>query len=506
HVVKGENIVPGVKYLDIFLTESERGVSSEVSEINDVFWVKPIKVRHDISPKIELNRNVDTAKLSVKINAICELHRHTQSPTEKIIEPSIADGVFQTVAALYLLNNLHQEEQLLPYYLKEMKVYAAMPDKCIVYAHRNENSGKENIESYNMYLCNDSGELIAEFQEFIKRKYEKSKDVDNITSLPLLTYTSRWVTRSLGMHCENLSAVIVFENGRTFLDKAKDSFKNAFIIQVKSGRSFKKISNKSYIVNAQDADSFSKLWNSLKEDNIQVEGVIYAWNINGQGNVRNVLNLGIKAVFFIIKTLILAKNNFSTRILYFYQNHSTVETTIHSMIGGFSRTLAYENPNIILESIGYDSPDDIDVAAIACQELTYYNNAPLYEIRYQKAIREAKVITARKKSDKNDGVLLRKNGTYLITGGAGGLGFIFATYLAKEYQANLILVGRTTFSLSHERKIEELIKLGSHAQYIQSDVGDGESIKKLSAALQLKNIELNGVIHCAGMILITEIH
>ncbi|MEN6081346.1 SDR family NAD(P)-dependent oxidoreductase [Chromobacterium piscinae] len=170
------------------------------------------------------------------------------------------------------------------------------------------------------------------------------------------------------------------------------------------------------------------------------------------------------------------------------------------MIGGFSRTLAYENPNIILESIGYDSADDIDVAAIACQELTYYNNAPLYEIRYQKAIREAKVITARKKSDKNDGVLLRKNGTYLITGGAGGLGFIFATYLAKEYQANLILVGRTTFSLSHERKIEELIKLGSHAQYIQSDVGDGESIKKLSAALQLKNIELNGVIHCAGMI------
>ncbi|MCD4503427.1 SDR family NAD(P)-dependent oxidoreductase [Chromobacterium piscinae] len=566
HVVKGENIVPGVKYLDIFLTESERGVSSEVSEINDVFWVKPIKVRHDISPKIELNRNVDTAELSVKINdaiyctgktklgkrpiaeaklniaevkkrcnenasseslyelfiknglmygdtfrvikncnfnndeIICELHRHTQSPTEKIIEPSIADGVFQTVAALYLLNNLHQKEQLLPYYLKEMKVYAAMPDKCIVYAHRNENSGKENIESYNMYLCNDSGELIAEFKEFIKRKYEKSKDVDNITSLPLLTYTSRWVTRSLGMHCENLSAVIVFENGRTFLDKAKDSFKNAFIIQVKSGRSFKKISNKSYIVNAQDADSFSKLWNSLKEDNIQVEGVIYAWNINGQGNVRNVLNLGIKAVFFIIKTLILAKNNFSTRILYFYQNHSTVETTIHSMIGGFSRTLAYENPNITLESIGYDSADDIDVAAIACQELTYYNNAPLYEIRYQKAIREAKVITARKKSDKNDGVLLRKNGTYLITGGAGGLGFIFATYLAKEYQANLILVGRTTFSLSHERKIEELIKLGSHAQYIQSDVGDGESIKKLSAALQLKNIELNGVIHCAGMI------
>jgi acyl transferase domain-containing protein/acyl carrier protein/NADP-dependent 3-hydroxy acid dehydrogenase YdfG len=302
------------------------------------------------------------------------------------------------------------------------------------------------------------------------------------------------------MHCENLSAVLVFENGKVFLDKVKDRFNSSFVIQVKNGKSFKKVNSKSYVVNAQEIDSFRDLWNSLKEDNIQVEGIIYAWNIKGADKVTDVLNLGIKTVFFMVKTLILARNSNSIRILYLYQNDSAIQTTLHSMIGGFSRTLAYENPNIILESIGFDTTDNAVLAATACQELTYYNNAPLYEIRYQESVRKTKVITPCRKSDRSRDILLKKNGTYLITGGCGGLGFIFATYLAKEYQANLILIGRAKLGSSHEEKIEELVKLGGRAQYIQLDVGDSASIEKLSATLQSKDLALSGVIHCAGMI------
>ena len=39
---------------------------------------------------------------------------------------------------------------------------------------------------------------------------------------------------------------------------------------------------------------------------------------------------------------------------------------------------------------------------------------------------------------------LRENGIYLITGGMGGLGFIFAENLLRNYNANVILVGRQT--------------------------------------------------------------
>src|SRR5262249_47789807 len=39
------------------------------------------------------------------------------------------------------------------------------------------------------------------------------------------------------------------------------------------------------------------------------------------------------------------------------------------------------------------------------------------------------------------GVGLREKGVYLITGGAGGLGLIFADFLAKEGKENLVLPG-----------------------------------------------------------------
>ena len=37
----------------------------------------------------------------------------------------------------------------------------------------------------------------------------------------------------------------------------------------------------------------------------------------------------------------------------------------------------------------------------------------------------------------------KKNGVYLITGGAGGLGYLFAEYLAKQAEVKLVLTGRS---------------------------------------------------------------
>ena len=38
--------------------------------------------------------------------------------------------------------------------------------------------------------------------------------------------------------------------------------------------------------------------------------------------------------------------------------------------------------------------------------------------------------------------LLKTKGVYLLIGGLGGLGKVFAEYLAKHYQARLVLMGR----------------------------------------------------------------
>jgi acyl transferase domain-containing protein/aryl carrier-like protein len=95
--------------------------------------------------------------------------------------------------------------------------------------------------------------------------------------------------------------------------------------------------------------------------------------------------------------------------------------------------------------------------------------------------------------------LLRRGGTYLITGGCGGLGLIFAGHLARGYAANLVLTGRSALSDSIAQKIDELQALGAQAQYVQADVSDEAAMRVVIERAQQRFGVLNGVIHAAGV-------
>ena len=102
--------------------------------------------------------------------------------------------------------------------------------------------------------------------------------------------------------------------------------------------------------------------------------------------------------------------------------------------------------------------------------------------------------------NKNKEIPLRKKGVYLITGGAGGLGFIFARYLAEHYQAKLILTGRSTLKEKQQNIITELEKLGSEVLYEQANVANKKEMKKLYEKIKSRFGMLHGVIHSAGVI------
>jgi len=65
--------------------------------------------------------------------------------------------------------------------------------------------------------------------------------------------------------------------------------------------------------------------------------------------------------------------------------------------------------------------------------------------------------------------LLKEKGVYLITGGAGALGFIFAEYLAKHFRAQLVLTGRSTLNDEQTAKIQSLNSLGAQVIYHQAE-------------------------------------
>jgi len=105
----------------------------------------------------------------------------------------------------------------------------------------------------------------------------------------------------------------------------------------------------------------------------------------------------------------------------------------------------------------------------------------------------------------------------MITGGFGGIGLAFAEWLAREVQANLILVGRNglppreqwsdLLASEHDnpelerriRKIEELEALGSHVLPLQADVSDLSQMQEVIKQAQATFGPLHGVLHTAGL-------
>jgi acyl transferase domain-containing protein len=111
----------------------------------------------------------------------------------------------------------------------------------------------------------------------------------------------------------------------------------------------------------------------------------------------------------------------------------------------------------------------------------------------------------------------RKGGTYLVTGGLGGIGLAMAERLALRYQANLVLLGRTPVPAPEQwirilgseqtrpevrRRIEGLQRLtaaGTEVVTVAGDVSRAEDARRAVDTAYERFGELTGVLHCAGV-------
>lgn len=95
--------------------------------------------------------------------------------------------------------------------------------------------------------------------------------------------------------------------------------------------------------------------------------------------------------------------------------------------------------------------------------------------------------------------LLRPRGTYLITGGMGGLGLAFADHLSRCYQANLVLIARPSASSIPERELQLFRERGSQVLVIEADVADPARMAAAVAAARQRFGAIHGAIHAAGV-------
>jgi acyl transferase domain-containing protein/acyl carrier protein len=112
---------------------------------------------------------------------------------------------------------------------------------------------------------------------------------------------------------------------------------------------------------------------------------------------------------------------------------------------------------------------------------------------------------------------LRPRGTYLITGGTGGIGLVIARYLARAVEARLVLITRSQFPARSEWKpwleshspedamstkiatILEIEEEGGSVLVLTADVSDRVQLAEAIAKATAEAGPIHGIFHCAGV-------
>jgi phthiocerol/phenolphthiocerol synthesis type-I polyketide synthase D len=162
--------------------------------------------------------------------------------------------------------------------------------------------------------------------------------------------------------------------------------------------------------------------------------------------------------------------------------------------GELARVLADE-PDLGATLVDLDSADDViaalmeELGSTARDDVIAWRGKRRYVERLSRATLDA---------GERDAVV-RADGSYILTGGLGGLGMVVARWLVQSGAGRLVLNGRTDPSEAQRRELDELA-VGAEIAFLRGDISSPDVAEQLVAAAEETGLPLRGVMHSAGVL------
>lgn len=164
----------------------------------------------------------------------------------------------------------------------------------------------------------------------------------------------------------------------------------------------------------------------------------------------------------------------------------------HAGIIGLVGSLAKEFPQWDLRMLDVDSL--ASVSSRECLSLPWDKQGNVLAHRQGNWFQQglvAKTILPRTPS------IYRKNGVYVVIGGAGGLGEVWSRFMIEHYQARIVWIGRRKSDTAIQEKIKSLAQLGHAPLYLSADATDFEALAQACETILQTYPAIHGVMHSA---------
>lgn len=445
------------------------------------------------------------------------------------LHPGLLDGSFQSVSGLLRKadNSDDGSAVMLPFAIEEIELLRPIREVCYAFAVIEGDKHKEHVNKFNILILDENGLPLVRINGFEVRKFtnievkSKSRNVDPEQEDSLLYFKKVWKVLELSDTEKPLPEknVLILDSCDNFYNTyieylEKNNIHSHMVLLAVPGNGFVRLEENKYSLEPGNEKAFASFLNDLWERNQIPELIINLWSKEGlspgQNEIDSGLYTGVYSLLYLSKALMTKKLN--RKILLFHFHKSSVDELQpqYLAIDAFIKTLRLENSRFLFKAIELqknninESVEPEEILHIVAGELAgdaddretavrYGNDGK----RYVKAIEE---ITHREDSlNEMQELLLKKDGVYLITGGLGGLGLIFAEYLVKNQKITLILTGRSELSPQKQKKLNNLKKWGSEIIYRPVDVSRRDDVEKLAHEVVSVYGTVQGIIHSAGI-------
>ncbi|OPX42332.1 phthiocerol/phenolphthiocerol synthesis polyketide synthase type I PpsE [Ruminiclostridium hungatei] len=324
---------------------------------------------------------------------------------------------------------------------------------------------------------------------------------------------------------------LVFCDNEGFGDLFLEKTSGVGVITVRQAQNYEKTGSSSFAVNPVKQEHYLQLFTELKEQAANITKIIHMWSVDqgiAGGEIRNnvsqtALDLGFYSILYLVQSI--GMKNLSqpmeldivTSLLQEVTGES-IDEPLKSAVLGALAVIPYEYRNITCRSIDLEGLSAKDAGLLSAELSADAGNETVEMVACRRQHRWIRTLDPVRLAPGNeDPILLKHGGVYLITGGTGGIGLVLAEYLARRFQARLLLTTRSEFPGADEwskwlaahpsgnkfsriiTKIRQIEALGGEVLVLRADVSDrGAMAVALSLGIEKYGV-INGVFHAAGI-------
>lgn len=307
---------------------------------------------------------------------------------------------------------------------------------------------------------------------------------------------------------------------------------SARLIRVTKGLKFLRKADNEFELNPENCSDFESLFEIFAAEGFLPQSIIYMWAASAfeSKSSREILSeydTNLKSSFWGLFNLskVLSESDAPVRLTAITNDMQALVgsgSPDKSLVLGPINVLPHEVPNIETQSIdiSLSGSQKKDVVGVAAERIVreLCSDCTDRHIAYRGLDRWVRCITSSKASHvESNKPWMHKGGTYLITGGLGGVGLTIARELAEQGAATLMLIGRNglpersdwqSWLDSHVeaditsqriRQVLDIEHAGANVLCTAADVTNYQSFSTSVEKLISIAGKIDGVIHAAGV-------